>query len=63
MESDKTPTTPYNTFKNYLYHTTNKQIYQQIKIENNQITFWYQRHEDDKFIVEKIHKQYPKIND
>ena len=53
MESDKTPTTPYNTFKNYLYHTTNKQIYQQIKIENNQITFWYQRHEDDKFVVEK----------
>ena len=26
-----------------------------IKIENNQITFWYQRHEDDKFVVEKIH--------
>lgn len=26
-----------------------------IKIENDYITFWYQRHEDDKYVVEQIH--------
>ena len=29
--------------------------YRIIDIENSYITFWYQRHEDDKFVVEKIH--------
>ena len=26
-----------------------------ISIDDNYITFWYQRHDDDKFVVEKIH--------
>ena len=26
-----------------------------ISIKDNYITFWYQRHEDDKYVVEKIH--------
>ena len=29
--------------------------YRIIDIEDSYITFWYQRHEDDKFVVEKIH--------
>ena len=29
--------------------------YRIIDIENNYISFWYQRHEDDKFVVERIH--------
>ena len=29
--------------------------YRIIDVEDNYITFWYQRHEDDKFVVEKIH--------
>lgn len=29
--------------------------YRIIDIKDNYITFWYQKHEDDKFVVEKIH--------
>ena len=29
--------------------------YRIIDIKDDYVTFWYQRHEDDKFIVEKVH--------